>query len=92
MPHRSLLTGLLAATCALFAACAGVPPATDTATAQAQPAEEEKTVCVREAPTASRMLQTRCYSLRSVQERARADREAADNIQTRPHDRLVGGS
>jgi hypothetical protein len=75
---------------ALLSACAGAPQAP--ASAQTAQAEEDKTVCVREAPTASRMLQTRCYTLKSLDQRARDDRNAADQLQTRPHDRLVGGS
>lgn len=85
LPQAALL-----ALTALLAACASAPPAP--AQAQAAPTEEDKKVCVREAPTASRMLQTRCYTLKSLEQRSRDDRNAAESIQTRPHDRLVGGS
>jgi len=80
------------ATAILAAGCAGTPAADPAATAKAPTAEEDKVVCVREAPTGNRMLQTRCYTMRSLEQRAREDRKAADTIQTRPHDRLVGGS
>lgn len=80
---------LACAAAALLAGCAAAPGAT--ATAQAPRVEEEKVVCVREPATASKLIQTRCYTLRSLEERERADREAADRIQTRPHDRAAGG-
>jgi TolA-binding protein len=91
LPRRVFsLTALTAA--ALVAGCAATasPPA-EPAVAKQETAEEDKVVCVREAPTGSRMLQTRCYTLRSLEQRARDDRNAAENIQTRPHDRAAGG-
>lgn len=89
--YRTLAAGAGLALLATLAGCATAPGTTATATAEAPRTEEDKVVCVRESPTASKLLQTRCYTLRSLEERTRADREAADRIQTRPTDRAAGG-
>jgi hypothetical protein len=90
MLQRFLQAALAPILLTLLVGCAGPrAPATE---AQAQRPEEDKVVCTREAPTASRMLQTRCYTLRSLEQRRRDDREAAEKLPTRPHDRLSGGS
>jgi hypothetical protein len=89
---RRMKTISLTLCCLALAACASVPPEQRADGAAPAKKEEDKVVCLREAPTASRLTQTRCYTMRSLEERARADREAADRIPTRPHDSTVGGS
>jgi hypothetical protein len=89
--HRTPAAAAWLALLATLTGCATAPGTSATATAEAARTEEDKVVCVRESPTASKLLQTRCYTLRSLEERTRADREAADRIQTRPNDRAAGG-
>lgn len=82
----------LALTLAL-AACASAPPepaaagATsarkpDVATAMADP----RYVCTREATTGSNMVIRKCRLIEDVEARRQLDRDAAERIQTQPHD------
>lgn len=76
-----------------LAACASAPteaPTADAASARkpdvATAMADPKYVCTREATTGSNMVIRKCRLIEDVDARRELDRDAAERIQTQPHD------